>query len=646
MEKTIISLLENAKFKMPSKPYLADKKDNGWEKYNFIKTHEESYNIASGLHTYGINLHDNIAIIAEARARWILFELGIICAGGISVPLSIKLRPEEIPFRIIHSESKIIAVSRLTISNVMSVYNDFGNHNIKIVYLDDDKNYALSVFDKFGIDTKDRLIMYNDLISLGSNNFEKNIKEIQEKQEKINENSTATICYTSGTTGNPKGIMLTHLNYWSNCQDSIKMFKVPEDFKTLLILPCDHSFAHTVGIYSGLLRGNQLYFVDFRKGAISALKKIPKLMIEANSDFLLTVPALSGNFMNKIISGIEKKGKLIKGLFNLGLRCGINYYGNGYKKPFILKRLLCYLPYKLIDKIIFKQVRQIFGKDMKFCVGGGALLDIKQQEFFYTIGVPIYQGYGLTEAAPVISSNTPFKHKLGSSGIIAPTVKCKIIKENGTEANIGEKGQIVIQGNNVMKGYFKNPEATKKTIKNGWLYTGDLGYMDKDNFLVVVGRQKALLISEDGEKYSPEEIEEAIVNCSKYISQTMIYNDHKKYTTALITLNETEIQKLIRNSKINSEEKLLKIIEKDFNQFKSSPEFKNRFPKKWLPSSFIIIEEQFSEDNHMINSTMKMVRYKITEFYQDKLDYMYTHEGKPVNNDLNIDILNKMFYRN
>ena len=169
-------------------------------------------------------------------------------------------------------------------------------------------------------------------------------------------------------------------------------------------------------------------------------------------------------------------------------------------------------------------------------VGGGALLDIKQQQFYHAIGTPIFQGYGLTEAAPIISANTPYRYKLGTSGSVLPSVTCKIMRNDQEECDANEIGEIVIQGDNVMKGYYKNPVASDLALREGWLWTGDLGYMDEDDFLVVTGRNKALLISEDGEKYSPEGIEEAIVNSSDIFSHVMLYNDHRKFTTTSTTV--------------------------------------------------------------------------------------------------------------
>ena len=359
-------------------------------------------------------------------------------------------------------------------------------------------------------------------------------------------------------------------------------------------------------------------------------------MVECNPHFILTVPALSGNFMTKIKDGVAAKGKFINGIFTTGLHAGIRINGDGFKKAGFLVRLTNIIPYKLADALVFKKVRKIFGNNIRFLVGGGALLDIRQQVFFYAIGVPVFQGYGLSEATPIISANTPEVHKLGSSGKVVPNVECRILHADGTEAAKGDKGEVVIRGNNVMKGYYKNPESTAKTVKDGWLFTGDLGYYDTDNFLIVVGRGKALLISS-----SPEGIEEAIQNSSDLILQTMVYNDMKKYTSALITLDNHKVTRYVEKHKVADSEVLLKAIKQDFYKFKETAEYRNQFPEKWIPSTFQIVSEPFTEQNHMINSNMKMVRHKIQEVYHDKIDVMYTPEGSNSVNDINSQTVKK-----
>jgi long-chain acyl-CoA synthetase len=257
--------------------------------------------------------------------------------------------------------------------------------------------------------------------------------------------------------------------------------------------------------------------------------------------------------------------------------------------------------------------------------------------------MPMYQGYGLTEAAPIISANVPKKHKLGSSGAIVVDLEVKICDDQGNELPVGEKGEIVVKGENVMAGYWNNEKATTETLKDGWLHTGDLGYLDKDNFLYVLGREKSLLISNDGEKYSPEGIEEALMAQSPYIDQVMLHNSQSAYTVALMVLNQALLERYLADKglKFSDEEgqnAVIKLVESEINEYRDG-KYAGEFPTKWLPASFAILGEGFTEENKFMNSTMKMVRGKITEFYKSRIDYMYTAEGKDVYNHQNKTIV-------
>ncbi|MFP4484512.1 MAG: AMP-dependent synthetase/ligase [Spirochaetaceae bacterium] len=636
---TVLSMLQHAAETFTDVPYVWNKTDAGWQPLTFAEVQEAARSVAAALLNRGFAPDSKMVILSEGRQEWVVSEFAALYAGGISVPLSIKLLPEEIPYRVNHSEAEIIVASRNTLPKLLEVWQKLES-NPTVLFLD-----RIEALPEGAATLKEqgRIIDYPGLLKEGRDRPPETTERLKQIEESIDQDDVVTISYTSGTTGNPKGIMLTHRNYFANCRDSVEIFRVPLGYKTLLILPCDHSFAHTVGLYAALLRGISIYFVDARGGSMATLRNIPVNLKEANPVFLLTVPALTGNFMKKIRSAIEEKGGFVERLFNKGVEAGIAYHGDGYHKPPFGVRLRSWLPYKLADAVVFRKVRETFGKDIEFCVGGGALLDIRQQEFFKAIGVPIYQGYGLTEAAPVISSNTGFAHKMGSSGKILATVHCRIVREDGTEAEVGETGQIVIQGDNVMKGYFKNPEATAETIKDGWLYTGDRGYMDEDGFLNVVGREKALLISPDGEKYSPEEIEEAIVNASPLIEQALVYNDHNRFTGALITLDREAVQQAIDTKKLSTAEEVLDELRNSLYAFKNEDAYRKRFPEQWIPATFQVVEEPFTEENKLINSSMKVVRFRVVERYQDLLDRMFAEDGPDYRNDKNREAVRNLF---
>ena len=640
-ERTVFSMLDKAVEKYSDHPYLSHKRDDGWDRTSFREAQSKAKILASALINLGVLYEDKIAILSEAKADWIISEFACLYAGAISVPLSIKLLPEEVPLRVNHSDSKLFFISENTLEKIISQWDKYEDKNLKLIVLDQPSLKITKQCKQYNFNEND-LLFIDDLYKEGEVSWSENIDKIDNIVSNIKESDVVTISYTSGTTGNPKGIMLTHLNYFSNSNEAVNTFKIREFISTLIILPTDHSFAHTVGIYTSLVRGISLHFVDARGGGMNALKNIPKNLVEAESNFLLTVPALTSNFINKIKEGVKQKGSFVEGIFNRGLKSAIIRNGDGFTKPNPMVQFLNYFNYKLAELLIFRKLREIWGPNIEFFVGGGALLDIKQQQFYKAIGVPVYQGYGLTEAAPIISTNTPFVHKMGTSGKVLNGISCKIIDDDGNELVQGKKGEIVIQGDNVMKAYYKNPEATNEVLKKGWLHTGDIGYFDKDNFLVVVGREKALLISDDGEKYSPEEIEEAIINSSSVINQILVYNDHKKYTTALVTVNKEAFKELVKTEGVNRPEDVIKSLKQELHKFKEQIEFKDKFPEKWIPSNFQLIEEEFSESNKMINSTLKMVRHKITDTYKTRLDIMYQNnaiENSILENEKVIDIL-------
>ncbi len=642
MKRTVISMLLDASRTFTQRPFVVQKDDNGWRQKTFMEVLRDSRAFAAALIDRGIRKNQRVAILAEGSPEWVTAEFGVILAGAISVPLSFKLQSDELPVRINHAEAGTLIVSKNMLPKITESVDKI-EPDVDIIVIDEHGSSLQELRETAG-EGFSQIQLFREILLDGYRMLEDMQIALERIEEEILENDVVTISYTSGTTGDPKGIMLTHLNYWVNCHDSVDMFGVPPaEFSTLIILPCDHSFAHSVGIYSALVRGITLYFVDSRGGGMAMLRNIPSNLKETEPVFLLTVPALTENFLKKIKAGIHSRGKKIQRLFYSGIEAGIRYHGDGYNSSTFQRDLKTSMLYHGADKIVFRKIRRMFGRNLKFFVGGGALLNIYQQQFFKALGIPVYQGYGLTEAAPVISSNTPKAHKLGTSGLIAPSVTCKIIGDNGEELPAGEKGEIVIQGDNVMKGYYKNPKSTRETIIDGWLRTGDIGFLDEDGFLTVSGRRKALLISRDGEKYSPESIEAAIETSSDYIKQVMLYNDHNMYTVALVVPETETVRSYIHTNGIVSGKELLDFLNDQLHAFRDDQEYKNLFPPFWLPYTYQIIEEPFSEENKMINSSMKMVRHKIVREYKERIDYMYRDEGKQCYNPKNLDSAKSLF---
>jgi long-chain acyl-CoA synthetase len=489
-------------------------------------------------------------------------------------------------------------------------------------------------------------ILFAEVLQGGNRFLRHGRSEFDSRWQSVKESDAANICYTSGTTADPKGIILTHRNYTANVEQASALLPIPEWYTSLLILPWDHCFAHTAGIYTLMKNGASMSSVQIGKTGLETLKNIPVNIKETRPVFLLSVPALAKNFRKNIEKGVKDKGPAIEKLFKRALDLAYAYNGNGWNRG-QKATLAAKLQYKLFDFLIFKKIRQNFGGRLKFFMGGGALLDIELQKFFYAIGVPMFQGYGLTESAPVISANVPIRHKLGSSGAIVRDLLVKICDEQGNQLPVGQQVEIVVKGENVMAGYWKNEKATNETLRDGWLYTGDLGYLDQDNFLYVVGRAKSLLISHDGEKYSPEGIEEAIVGNSRYIDQIMLFNNQSIYTVALVVPNKENVLSYLKSRNLTThteegQDAALKLIESEIGQHKGGGAFGGEFPERWLPAAVAVLGEGFTEQNHFLNSTLKMVRGKITEFYRDRIDYLFTPQGKEITNSQNRMIIKRL----
>ena len=633
--KSLIEFFEESAEKFHSNVYLWEKPQDKYEGTTYGETRKQVYEFAAGLIGMGIRKGDRLSLVSEGRNSWVIGELGILYTGAVNVPLSVKLTPYEIQFRINHSESRMVLVSSIQAQKLKSVISDCKSIE-KIIHFDTQEEYSPGE------------IHFNEVRKIGREWLESadNKVKFEEISKGIKPSDFANICYTSGTTADPKGIILTHGNYVTNVYQAYSLIDIPSFYKTLLILPWDHSFGHTCGIFAFMGKGASIASVKTGKTPMETLRNLPACLKEIKPNLLMSVPAIAKNFRKNIEKGIKEKGKMIDLLFNHAIKISYSYNKEGWNKGRGLQKLKKPL-LDLYDRILFTKIRESFGGELDYFVGGGALLDIELQRFFYAVGIPMYQGYGLSEASPVISSNSTGKHKLGSSGVLVNNMDLKIIDDEGNELPPGQKGEIIIKGGNVMHGYWKNESATSETIKDGWLYTGDMGYMENEGFLYVLGRFKSLLIADDGEKFSPEGIEEAITEQSKYIDQCMLYNNQKPYTVALLVPNQHALKLYLeeKNLTADSDEgmrSVLILLENELNEYRTNGKYGKMFPQRWLPVSFGILEEGFSEDNGLMNSTMKIVRGKVMEKYQELIDYLYTSDAKDVANERNLEEIEKM----
>ena len=625
---TIIDFVEQYTREYSSLTFLREKVDGVWTETSFDETREESYRIGAGLMQLGLKKGDKVALLSQGRNLWITSELGILYAGGVNVPLSIKLTEStDLLFRIQHSDSRYVIVSEQQLGKIRNIIADCPKVE-KVIVLDPIADY------------RENEMPISDVIAMGEAYLKEHMEDFKAVYESIQPDDYANISYTSGTTADPKGILLTHRNYTANVEQGASVIHCEKGDVMLIILPLDHCFAHVAGFYTMMSYGGSIATVPVGKTAIATLKNIPIAIKEVKPMLMLSVPTLARNFRKNIETGIKAKGKTIERLYEFALNNAIKYnkeYWNrggwqAWRWPLV----------KLFDKIIFKAVREGFGGRMRFFVGGGALLDIELQRYFCAVGMPMFQGYGLSEATPIICANSDGHAIFGSSGRIVQPLDLKICDEDGNEVPHGQKGEIVIKGENVMAGYWKNPESTEKTVVDGWLHTGDLGYVKDEHpgYLWVVGRFKSLLISADGEKYSPEGFEDSLADGSKYIEQVILHNNQDPYTMALIVPNKDTLKELVKSKGLDpaSEEgkkAMLQKIQDEVNEYRNG-KFAGMFPEMCLPKAIAVLPEAFTEQNQLLNSSMKIVRGRVEERYADRIEYAYTAEGKELVNERNI----------
>ena len=379
---TIIDLFERSCVKFPDNPYLWEKRQGKYEAMTYSQTNSRVRDIAAGLMAIGIKKGERVALLSEGRRDWVCAELGILYAGGINVPLSIRLTEQELVFRLNHSEARFVFVSSYYLKRLRNIEGQL--NSVERIF----------VFDYKG-EITDKYVSFTDLVEKGKRHLHVFPGCLETVGKTIRGEDIANISYTSGTTAEPKGILLTHANYVSNVLQADSLIRIPAYYRILLFLPWDHSFAHTVGIYSFMYNGASLAAVDFGNSPLEFLRNIPVNMKEIKPHVLLSVPAIAKNFRKNIEAKIRRQGRFIEILYTWGLKFAYWFQG---RESFARRgvKSLAYPIWYLFDRLLFFKIRQSFGGELRFFIGGGALLDIELQQYYCALGIPMYQGYVLS----------------------------------------------------------------------------------------------------------------------------------------------------------------------------------------------------------------------------------------------------------
>lgn len=540
--------------------------EGNYQKISYHELNNYRLQLARFCEKKGWTFGENVSLMLDNSPEWIITDLMAATLGMVIVPIHTTFNSEYVKRVIEHSESKYLIIDRKFFDKHIDIITNLPVKDILIVGgssgIEDDR-----------VDSWPNLDPLNDQKDISVEIFDRD---------------PHTIIYTSGTTGDPKGVVLTHKNLVLDVEAAKRNVEITKEDRFFSFLPLSHAFERSAGYYAPFFSGGSVFFAQSSKTIVEDIKK-------ARPTVLNSVPRIFEKIYGSIFDNVESGSQFKKRLFFKGIKLAT------LKRK---KELKWYLwpQWKILDMIVLKKLRNIFGGRLRLAISGGASLDVKVIKFFDNLGIRVIEGYGLTETAPIICVNQVNDFRFGTVG---QALDCNEVK-------IDENKEILVKGNNVMMGYYKNDDLTKQVIdKDGWLHTGDLGFIDREGFLTIIGRAKDMIVLSTGKNVFPESIEN-VLNESRYISQSMIYGDNQKHISALIVPNYDQLKRWCTKHGINFDLKEERIL--NFYKDKIDGRLKN-FAKIEQIGSFRLLEEEFSQENGLLTPTLKLKRYKIISRY-------------------------------
>ncbi|MBV6478456.1 MAG: Long-chain-fatty-acid--CoA ligase FadD15 [Ignavibacteria bacterium] len=531
---------------------------------------------------------DKVSILSENRTEWVTVDFACMFYKAVSVPLYTSTSENQIRYILENSESKICFVSNSFLAEkILKMKKDLPSLRIVSVFnnISKDEDYYKSIS------------LFGDILKNKTNSDENEIlSELIKLSESVKENDLLTIIYTSGTTGNPKGVMLSHKNIYSNVKACKKVLPISDKDRFLSYLPYSHIYERTAGYYLALFSGAEVYYAQ-------NIETISAQLPEVKPTIVITVPRLLDKIYNRLMKSSDTiKNPFKKILFNQA----INLANNSTDKSSF--------KWKLFDRLVYKKIREKTGGEIRFFVSGGGALNSHIGRFFENTGLTTLEGYGLTETSPVISVNPPEMNKYGTVG--------KAI--DGVEIRLSDDNEILVKGDLVMQGYYKDEKATGESIKDGWLYTGDIGIIDDEGYLKITDRKKSLFKTSGGKYIAPVLIEDLL--CSLDFVETVVaIGNERMFVTALIVPFENELIEYSRKQNINfktyeellTDPKLHQLIQRDIDIKQSSLAHFERVRR------FTLLPKPFSIESGELTPTLKVKRKFVEEKYSDEIEKMY-----------------------
>ncbi len=571
---------------MGAKPCFKYKSKDKWKTLDWFEVKDAVEKLASALDEKGVKTGDKVAIFSTTRYEWTICDLAILSLGAVTVPIYHSTLPNEAEFILNHSEAKLLFVEdKNQLKKIESIRKNLSS--LKDIILFEGQAPNTTSFQK---------LLEGDAADALS---------LEVRTDKIPLDAIATIVYTSGTTGKPKGVVLTHKNLASEMDALQKIFIFPSDQEALIFLPLAHIFARAFQFYQLCTGFIQVY--------AESIDKLLDNISEVRPHFIACVPRIFEKIHSKILHDVHSSSPLKQKIFHWAVKVGAEVsrlkQANKGISPILAAQ------YQIAKNLVFSKLHKKLGGRIRFFLSGGAPLAAEVAEFFHAADILILEGYGLTETTAAINVNLPTHYKFGTVGPIVAH----------TEEKLGADGEILVRGDHVFKEYYRDPEATKEVFTaDGFFHTGDIGVYDKEGFLKITDRKKDIIVTAAGKNIAPQYIEN-LLKMDSIISQVMVHGDRRKFLSALITLNMDEVKKIAQHQKIETSDhgELAKHPKIHEHVRKKIEEKNKQLPSYETIKRFAILEKDFSIEGGELTPTLKVKRKLVTERYKEILDSFY-----------------------
>ena len=597
MSSTLIRIFLDTVEKRDKPALFMRKTAAGWESIPSRKARADVEHLAHGLASLGVSRGDRVALISENRYEWALTDLATLSLGAVTVPIYPTLTTSQCRYLLDNSEAKVAIVSTPAQFDKISTASEGLPALSTLVAMDPAPTGT------------GRARAFASLLQEGATRAAAAPHQYREWVEQVSPEDLATIIYTSGTTGEPKGAMLVHRNIASNVEACLQVVDLGPTDSCLSFLPLCHIFERMAGLYAMLRAGATIAFAE-------GIDTVAANAVEVKPTVLTGVPRFYEKVYARVMENALSQSPLRKNIFFWGLNVGtqaarVRFSGNQPTGLLALKA-------RIADRLVGAKVRERVGGRLRFCISGGAPLGPKVMEFFFAVGIPVIEGYGLTETSPVICLNVPGRERPGAVGPPIP----------GVEVRIGEEGEILTRGPHVMKGYFRNDEATRTALAGGWFHTGDVGHLDEDGYLHITDRLKDLLVTAGGKKVAPQPLEGRL-KTSKWISEAVMLGDQKPYCVALLIPNFANLEaeakahgwtpasraELLRRPEVRAlYQAEINKLNADLAQFETI-------------KTFELLDRDLSPEAGELTPTLKVRRRVIMQRFSELIDSMYSTPG-------------------